>query len=226
MIFILLSLFPPLHEAREFGFGDIPRITKPSISVTYQNLFSISELQSMQVTWNRERYGFILSHFGTELYREIVFGVRYKLDLENIWLMVEPSLLYLSQNNEDNIGFNGDFMMGLIGKDYEIYLNTIHLISYIRGETIPVEMELCLLFDSEWNSIGLKFSFIEDWGIGLGFGYILKFTNFEAGLGLITNPLIPTAGISIDIGSIRFSAGFQNHPDLGLSRTFTIYYMR
>ena len=226
MIFILFSLFPPLREAEEFGFGDIRRLTGPSLSVTYQNLFSISELQSVKIEWNRERYGLLLSHFGTELYREMVFGGSYKLELENLWLMIEPSLLYLSQKDEDNFGFNTNFMIGLFVKNYEIYLNAIHPISYISGETIPAEMELCMLYDNEWNRIGLKLDFLEGWGIGLGFGYLLKFTNFEVGVGLLTNPFIPTIGFSMDIGSIRFGAGFQNHTDLGLSRTFTVHYRR
>ncbi len=226
MILILLSLFPPLRNAEEFGFGDITRLRNPSLAITYQNLFSISELQSVKIDWNGKRYGLLISHFGTELYGEIVLGVRYKLELENVWLMVEPSLLYLSQQDEDNFGFSADFMGGLIWKDYGIYLNAINPLSYIAGETIPVEMELCMLYDNKWHSVGFKLDFLEGWGTGLGFGYSLKFTNFKAGVGLLTNPLIPTAGFSMDIASIRFEAGFQNHPHLGLSRTFTIYYMR
>jgi hypothetical protein len=226
MILILLSLYPPLREAEEFGFGDITRLKTPSISVTYQNLFSISELQSVKVEWNNDKYGFQLLHFGTKLYREITIGGRYNLTIENIYIVLEPSLLCLSQNDKDNYGFNSNFMLGIMLRDYKIYLNAIHPISYIRGQTIPVEMELCLIYENEWNSVGFKLDYLEDWGIGLGFGYTLKFTNFKAGIGLLTNPMIPTAGFSVDVGNVCFCAGFQNHPELGLSRTFTVYYKR
>lgn len=226
MIFFLLSLFPPFHEAEEFGFGDISRFAKPFFSVTYQSLFSLPELQSVKIALNNERYGGLISHFGTDLYREMMLGGRYKLELENLYLIVTPSLLYLNQVGEENFGFNTDLRAGVFYNQYHIFLNAIHPVSYIRGGTIPVELELCILYENQWSTIGLKVNFLEGWGTGLGFGYTLKFPNFQAGLGLLTNPMIPTAGFIVDVGNICFSSGFQNHPDLGLSNTFTVNYRR
>ncbi len=226
MIFLFFLLFPPIYDASEFGFGNIKEFSGPSLSMTYQTLFSLSELQSVKIAYNQERYGLCVSHFGTDLYREIMCKGIYRLALENIWLAGELSLLYLSQGEERNPGIDIDFNIGYRWNDYRIYLNAIHPVSYIAGEMLPVELEICSLYENEWNRIGFKVNFLEGWGVGLGFGYLLKFPNFKAGLGLLTNPVIPTAGFSLDIGDIRFTTGFQNHPDLGPSETYTVHYYR
>ncbi|MEA1913054.1 MAG: hypothetical protein U9N06_04375 [candidate division WOR-3 bacterium] len=226
MILLTFSLFPPLLTATEFSFGNIRLPKEPSFSVSYQDLFSLSELQSVKVSWNEKSYGFGISHFGTSLYREMSFSGSYRLEIDNAFLMIEPSLLFLTQKDEDNLGFDADFMMGLSLKDYGIYLNAFHPFSWIRNNTIPIVTELCGVFSNEWNKVGFKLDFTEGWGISLGFGYCVKFPNFTTTLGLLTNPLIPSCGVSMDLRKIRFSAGFQNHPDLGLSETFTVQYRR
>ena len=136
--------------------------------------------------------------------------------------MVEPTLLNLSQEDGDNLGFTANFSVGLSLPNHSVYLRAFHPISWIRNSMIPSELELCGIYQDEWNKIGIKLNYTENWGIGLGFGYEIRFPTFNASLGLLTNPLIPTAGFSFEFSKMRFAIGIQNHPYLGLSETFTV----
>lgn len=224
MLILLLSVFPPLRDAPSFSFGNIRRDRRESLSITYQNLYSLSELQTVRIKWNLDDYGIAVSHFGSELYREIKLSGNGFFTGENIYLSISPSLLYLAQKDGIYTGANLDLETGLTWNSYNLYVRAAHIISYIRGDVIPLEFELGSFYNDRWNSIGFRICFEENWGFVLGFGYMLKMGLFNAGIGLITNPYIPTAGFSIELQNIRFSAGFQNHPVLGFSETFTIYY--
>jgi len=224
MILIILSLFPPFRTAEEFGFGNIPQMPENSFSVSYQNLYSLPELQTVQINWLNGSYGTGISHFGTSFYRELILeGVFTKL-IDKTFFLVKPSILNLSQEDENNFGFSTEFLIGFSLSNHSIYLKSFHPVSWIRNSTIPSELELCGVYTDEWNRIGVKLNFTENWGIGLGFGYEIRFPTFNASLGLLTNPLVPTAGFSFDLSNTEFTIGVQNHPQLGLSETFTVNY--
>jgi hypothetical protein len=223
MVFLLIfSLFPPLRTAEEFGFGNIPREPENSFSVTYQNLYAIPELQTVKIDWLNGSYGIGFSHFGTSFYRELILEGTLIKQIDKTFFIIEPSLLNLSQEDEDNFGFSADFLIGFSLPNHSVYLRTFHPVSWIRNNTIPAELELCGVYTDEWNKIGVKLNYTENWGIGLGFGYEIRFPTFNASLGLLTNPLIPTAGFSFELSKMRFGVGIQNHPYLGLSETFTV----
>jgi hypothetical protein len=223
MVFLLIfSLFPPLRTAEEFGFGNIPRELENSFSVTYQNLYAIPELQTVKIDWLNGSYGIGFSHFGTSFYRELILEGTLIKQIDKTFFIIEPSLLNLSQEDEDNFGFSADFLIGFSLPNHSVYLRTFHPVSWIRNSTIPAELELCGVYTDEWNKIGVKLNYTENWGIGLGFGYEIRFPTFNASLGLLTNPLIPTAGFSFELSKMRFGVGIQNHPYLGLSETFTV----
>jgi hypothetical protein len=221
---IILSLFPPLRTAEEFGFGNIAEAPENSFSVTYQNLYSIPELQTVRINWLNDSYGLGISHFGTSFYRELILEGIFTKQIDKTFFLVQPSLLNLSQEDQDNFGFSADFLIGIILVNHAIYFKSFNPLSWIRNSTIPAELELCGIYSDEWNKIGIKINFLENWGIGLGFGYEIKFPTFNASLGLLTNPLIPTAGFSFEFSKMKFAIGIQNHPDLGLSETLTVNY--
>jgi len=225
MFLIIFSLFPPLRTAQETGFGNIPKLPQKSFSVTYQNSYSISELQTVRINWLADSYGLGISHFGTSFYRELIMGGIFRTTIDKTFFIIEPSFLHLSQEDEDNFGFSADFLIGISLVNHGIYFKALHPVSWIRNSTIPAELELCGIYTDQWNEIGAKINFTENWGIGLGFGYEIKFPTFDASLGLLTNPLIPTAGFSFKISNIKFAIGIQNHPDLGLSETFTVNHL-
>ena len=222
MFLIIFSLFPPLRTAEEFGFGNIPEAPENSFSVTYQNLYSIPELQTVRINWLKDSYGLGISHFGTSFYRELILEGIFTGQIDKTFFMIEPSLLRLSGENGDNFGFSADFLIGISLVNHGICFKAFHPVSWIRSSTIPAELELCGIYQDEWNKIGIKINFTENWGIGLGFGYGIKFPTFDASLGLLTNPLIPTAGFSFKFSKMNLAIGIQNHPDLGLSETFTV----
>lgn len=225
MLLIIISLFPPLRSAEEFGFGNIPELPEKFLAVTYQNLYSIPELQTEKLTWINGIYGLGISHFGSSLYRESkISGILIKKTDKTIF-MIEPSILYLLQEDEDNLGFSADFLIGFPIERHSIYLKASNPVSWIRNSSIPCELEVCGIYSDEWNKIGIKVNFTENWGIGLGFGYEIRFPTFNASLGLVTNPLIPTAGFSFRFSKMKFSIGIQNHPELGISETITINYV-
>lgn len=226
MFLIIFSLFPPLRTAQETGFGNIPVLREKSLSVTYQNLYSIPELQTVKINWITNSYGFGISHFGSSFYRESIIESVLKKRIDKTFFIIEPSLLHLSQQDKDNLGFSADFLIGLSLSNHDIYFKAFHSISWIRGSTIPSELEICGIYSDNWNKIGAKINFTENWGIGLGFGYEIKFPTFDASLGLLTNPLIPTTGFSFKASNIKFSIGIHNHPDLGLSETITVNYTK
>lgn len=226
MFLIIFSLFPPIRNAREFGFGNIYNFPEKDFSATYQNLYSLPELQTVKINWLIDSYGFGFSHFGSSLYRESkIKGILLK-EIEKTIFIIEPSIIYLLQNKKDNFGFSADFLIGLSIENYEVYLKAFNSISWIKSSSIPSEMEVCGFYSDEWNKVGVKINFTENWGIGLGFGYEIKFPTFNASLGLLTNPLIPTMGFSFDFSRIKFAIGVQNHTDLGLSETITISYLK
>jgi hypothetical protein len=226
MVFLLISsLFPPLRTAEEFGFGNIPEMPENSFSVSYQNLYAIPELQTVKIDWLNGSYGIGISHFGTSFYRELTLEGIFIRQIDKTFFIIEPSLLRLSQEDEDNFGFTTDFLIGLSLPNHSIYLRAFHPLSWIRNSTIPSELELYGVYRDEWNKIGVKINYTENWGIGLGFGYEIRFPTFNASLGLLTNPLIPTAGFSFKFSKMRFAIGIQNHPYLGLSETFTVNHL-
>jgi len=225
MFLIIFSLFPPLRTAQEIGFGNISELPEKSFSVTYQNLYSISELQTVRINWLADSYGLGISHFGTSFYRELIMEGIFRITIDKTFFIIEPSFLHLSGEDKDNFGFSADFLIGISLVNHGIYFKAFHPVSWIRNSTIPAELELCGIYTDQWNEIGVKINFTENWGIGLGFGYEIKFPTFGASLGLLTNPLIPTAGFSFKISNIKFAIGIQNHTDLGLSETFTVNYL-
>jgi hypothetical protein len=225
MLLIIFSLFPPLRTAEEFGFGNIPEIPENSFSVTYQNLYSIPELQTVKINWFNNSYGIGISHFGTSFYRELILEGIFLKQIDKAFFIIEPSFLNLSQEDEDNLGFSTNFLIGLSLPNHRIYLRAFHPVSWIRNSTIPGELELCGTYQDEWNKIGIKLNYTENWGMGLGFGYEIRFPTFNASLGLLTNPLIPTAGFSFEFSKMKFAIGIQNHPDLGLTETFTVNHL-
>jgi hypothetical protein len=225
MFLIIFSLFPPLRTAEEFGFGNISLEPENSFSVTYQNLYAIPELQTVRIDWLNDSYGIGISHFGTSFYRELILESIFIKQIDKTFFMIEPSLLNLYQEDEDNFGFGVDFLIGISLPNHGVYLKAFHLLSWIRNSTIPSELELCGVYQDEWNKIGVKINFTENWGIGLGFGYEIRFPTFNASLGLLTNPLIPTAGFSFEFSKMKFAIGIQNHPYLGLSETFTVNHL-
>ena len=225
MLLIIISLFAPLRTAEEFGFGNIPEEPENTFSVTYQNLYSIPELQTVRIDWVNNSYGIGISHFGTSFYRELILEGIFIKQIDKTFFLIEPSLLNLSQEDEDNFGFTINFLIGLSLPNHSIYLRSFHPVSWIRNSTIPAELELCGVYQDEWNKIGVKVNYTENWGIGLGFGYEIKFPTFNAALGLLTNPLIPTAGFSFKLSKMKFTIGIQNHPNLGLSETFTVNHL-
>jgi len=226
MVFLLIfSLFPPLRTAEEFGFGNIPNEPENSFSVTYQNLYSVPEFQTVKIDWLNNSYGIGISHFGTSFYRELILAGTFVKRIDETFFIIKPSLLNLSQEDENNIGFSTEFLIGFSLSNHSIYIRSFHPISWIRSGTIPSELELCGVYTDEWNKIGIKLNYTENWGIGLGFGYEIRFPTFNASLGLLTNPLIPTAGFSFALSNIKFAIGVQNHPQLGLSETFTVNYL-
>lgn len=224
MFLFLLSLFPPLRTAEEFGFGNISEPPKDFLSITYQNLYLLPELQTLRVNWCQNFYGLGITHFGTSFYRELTLEGLYRIKTDKTFFLIEPSLLYLSQENENNLGFSTAFIAGIFLKNHRLCFKAFHPISWIRKNTIPAELELCGVYTNAWNKIGAKINFLENWGIGLGFGYKIKFPTFNASLGISTNPLVPTAGFSFDFQKMNLAIGIQNHPDLGLSETFTVNY--
>jgi hypothetical protein len=225
VILIIFSLFPPLRAAEEFGFGNIPEIPENSLSVSYQNLYAVPELQTVKIDWVNNSYGIGISHFGTSFYRELTLEGIFAKQIEQTFFIIKPSLLSLSQEDENNLGFTTEFLIGFSLSNHSIYLRSFHPVSWIRNSTILSELELCGVYNDEWNKIGVKINFTENWGIGLGFGYEIRFPTFNASLGLLTNPLIPTAGFSFDLQNTEFVIGVQNHPQLGLSETFTVNYL-
>jgi len=226
MVFLLIfSLFPPLRKAEEFGFGNMAEEPENAFSVTYQNLYAMSELQTVKVNFLKGSYGTGISHFGTSFYRELTLEGVFIKRIDKTFFIIEPSLLNLSQEDENNFGFTTGFLIGLSLTNHIIYIKSFHPLSWIRNGTIPSELELCGIYTDEWNKIGVKLNFTENWGIGLGFGYEIKFPTFNASLGLLTNPLIPTAGFSFALSNMKFAIGVQNHPQLGLSETFTVNYL-
>jgi len=226
MLLIIISLFPPLRTAEEYGFGNIPELPEKSASVTYQNLYSVSELQTVKLDWLTDLYGIGLLHFGSSLYRESKISGILRKKVEETILIIEPSILYLFQEDQDNLGFSLDFLLAFSLENHEIYIKAYNPISWIRNSTISSELEACGIYSDEWNKIGIKINFTENWGIGLGFGYEIKFPTFNASLGLLTNPLIPTVGFSFKLSQTKFAIGIQNHPDLGLSETITVNYLQ
>jgi hypothetical protein len=224
MFLIIFSLFPPLRSAEEFGAGNIPFLPENSFSVTYQNLYSLPELQTVQIDWFVDRYGMSISHFGNSFYRELAMKGSYKMAIDKTFFIIDPSLLYLSQEDEYNFGFGADFLFGIFLLNHGVYFRAFNALSWIRDSSIPAELELCGIYTDEWNKIGVKINFLENWGVGLGFGYQIKFPTFNASLGLLTNPFVPTIGFSFGFSTIKLSVGIQNHPDLGLSETFTVNY--
>lgn len=226
MFLIIISLFLPLRNAEEFGFGNVPELPENSISVTYQNLYSVPELQTVRLACLSETYGLGISYFGSTLYRESKISSIFRKKIDKTVIIIEPSLLHLLQEDEDNLGFSTDFLIGHFIENHGIYLKACNIVSWIRNSTIPSELEICGVYSDEWNKIGTKINFTENWGIGLGFGYEIKFPTFNASLGLLTNPLIPTAGFSFNLSRMEFAIGIQNHPDLGLSETITINYIK
>ncbi len=225
MFLIILSLFPPLRTAEEFGFGNIPGLPENCLSVTYQNLYSLPELQTVRINWLNDSYGLGISHFGTSFYRELILEGIFIKQIDKTFFLVEPSLLNLSQEDQDNFGFSADFLIGIVLVNHTLYFKAFNPLSWIKNSSIPAELELCGIYADEWNKIGVKINFLENWGIGLGFGYEIKFPTFNASLGLLTNPLIPTAGFSFKFSKMKFAIGIQNHPDLGLSETLTVNYL-
>jgi hypothetical protein len=226
MLLIMLSLFPPLRTAEEFGFGNIALAPENSFSVTYQNLYSLPELQTVRINWLNVSYGLGISHFGTSFYRELILKGIFIKQIDRTLFLVEPSLLNLSQEDQNNFGFSADFLIGIILVNHALYFKAFNPLSWIRNSTIPAELELCGIYNDEWNKIGMKINYLENWGIGLGFGYEIKFPTFNASLGLLTNPLVPTAGFSFKFSKMKFAIGIQNHPDLGLSETLTVNYLK
>jgi hypothetical protein len=226
MFLIIFSLFPPLRTAEEFGFGNIPELPENSLSVTYQNLYSLPELQTVKINWSADSYGLGISHFGTSFYRELILEGLHRIMIEKTFFIIEPSLLYLSQADEDNFGLSVDFLIGIFLVNHALYFKACNSLSWIRNSTIPAELELCGIYADEWNKIGVKINFSENWGIGLGFGYEIRFPTFNVSLGLLTNPLVPTAGFSFKFSKMKFAIGIQNHPDLGLSETLTVNYIK
>jgi hypothetical protein len=225
MLLIIFSLFPPLRAAEEFGFGNIPDDPENFFSVTYQNLYALPELQTVKIDWVNDSYGLGISHFGTSFYRELTLGGIFIKKIDETFFMFEPILLNLSQEDEDNLGLTANFSVGLSLPNHSVYLRAFHPVSWIRNSTIPSELELCGVYRDEWNKIGIKINYTENWGIGLGFGYEIRFPTFNASLGMLTNPLIPTAGFSFEFSKMRFAIGIQNHPYLGLSETFTVNHL-
>ena len=225
MFLIIFSLFPPLRAAEEFGFGNIPDDPEKTFSVTYQNLYSMQELQTVRIDYINNYFGIGISHFGTSFYRELILEGLFIKQIDKTFFIIEPSLLNLSGKDEDNFGFTTNFLIGLALPNHRIYLNAFHPVSWIRNSTIPAELELCGVYQDEWSKIGIKINYTENWGIGLGFGYEVRFPTFNASLGLLTNPLIPTAGFSFNFSKMRFAIGIQNHPYLGLSETFTVNHL-
>jgi len=223
MVFLLIfSLFPPFRTAEELGFGNIPGMPENAFSVSYQNLYAIPELQTVKIDFLNGSYGIGISHFGTSFYRELKLEGILTKQIEQTFFIIKPSLLNLSQEDENNLGFSSEFLIGFSLSNHSICLKSFHPVSWIRNSTIPGELELCGVYTDEWNKIGIKINFTENRGIGLGFGYEIKFPTFNASLGLLTNPLIPTAGFSFEFSKTRFAIGIQNHPYLGLSETFTV----
>jgi hypothetical protein len=225
MLLIIFSLFPPLRTAEEVGFGNIAEAPENSFSVTYQNLYSIPELQTVRINWFNDSYGLGISHFGTSFYRELTLEGIFIKQIDKTFFLVEPSLLNLSQEDQNNLGFSADFLIGIILVNHALYFKAFNSLSWIRNGTIPAELELCGIYGDEWNKVGIKINFLENWGIGLGFGYEIKFPTFNASLGLLTNPLVPTAGFSFEFSKMKFAIGIQNHPELGLSETLTVNYL-
>ncbi len=226
MFLIIISLFPPLRNAEEFGFGNIPELPEKILSVTYQNLYSIPELQTVQLTYSTNIYGLGISHFGSSLYRESKINGALRKEIDKTIFIIEPAILYLLQEDENNLGLSADFLIGYSIENHGIYLKACNPVSWIRNSSISSELEVCGIYSDEWNKIGIKINFTENWGIGLGFGYEIKFPTFDASLGLLTNPLIPTAGFSFKLSQTKFAIGIQNHPDLGLSETITVNYIK
>lgn len=222
MFLIIFSLFPPLRAAEEFGFGNIPDEPENSFSVTYQNLYALPELQTVKIDWLNGFYGLGISHFGTSFYRELTLECIFIKKIDKTFFIIEPAFLNLSQEDEDNLGFSTNFLIGVSLSNHSILLRAFHPVSWIRNSTIPSKIELCGVYQDQWNKIGIKLHFTENWGMGLGFGYEIKFPTFNASLGLLTNPLIPTAGFSFEFSDMKFAIGIQNHPDLGLSQTITV----
>lgn len=224
MFFLIITMFPPLYDASEFGFGNIRRFRKQSILITYQELFQLKETRSTSFSYNRKNYSIRLIHFGSDLYRELTVELNYRKYLENLWFGLEPSLLYLSQSGDTYLGGTAGLFGGFRWKNYSLSVISRNSISYLAQETLPVEMEVSSVYENEWNEIGLKVNFLEQWGMSLGFGYKLIFPDMRVGVGLITNPEIPTFSFSLDVGRVTIDAGYQNHPNLGLSQTYTVIY--
>ncbi|MEO0293661.1 MAG: hypothetical protein ABIN61_05515 [candidate division WOR-3 bacterium] len=226
MFLIIFSLFPELRTADEFGFGNISRFLENSLFITYEKLYSLPELQTVKAVWKTKTYGIGISHFGSSFYRELAIESDYKVRSENTIFITEPSLLYLYQESKGELGFCLDFSFVLFLLNYEFSIRTFKILSWIKNTTIPTELELSGAYSDEWNEFGIKINFLENWGINMGFGYKIKFPRFTASLGLLTNPLVPTIGFSFEGALLRLSIGLQNHPELGFSEIFTIYYRK